>query len=927
MGSTVPTSQTAGTGRTSELCQDQRQAVTHPETPRAYQRTSSSSPIQTIFTPTSISRDASVSGRSASWSISTGNTASTGQTSPISMRTSAYDNAASKRDSSETSAAPTVSIVEDVEQHDFDDSFRSATERELVAEIDGSGHITEQDRRRGVSAPSHAFLPTPPDSEKRSPLLVATHPHLPDGRRNVSQPEDVARTLYESTAYVNAFTPPLSPLMTKAKLQDAAPGQAMQRDATVQEHVPRSEGLTASDGFPTLYQPSSVSCSSNGTSAAPSAIGARAPSPCSQASGFAPLPSPLLANQSMHTAAFGARTDPQQYTVHQHVAIPHMPQTPSMDAYQAHQLMLLRNMQAMQAQLQYVQAGLFPNSGRNSNPGTPLLSHAPNGTWPPASHGILPQPSPSLIVSPRTPGDIYGFSHLHPHSSISQYVNATASTSYGPPSVSAASQSTSYPDGTLVEHASAGSSASSRRRQSSYGDLSISTPPSSSIAGKRKGSRKYSKGAASRPTSYNGMMARDGLGSPSPAARDVQESVPQLGDESFGYSHGRRPLYNSYRRRDSGPIGTSSSSGKKVDRGQKDVKEKEQLSENLAILDALQDDEALDEDGRKTKLKAMEAVLERKGKELEIANWKLKCVEVDRLNTETEHQKALNHFYERAERAEARLRLLDSTGKAVPESSSTSSSPQLQTASLLPDGSDSGTDANSSLRIECDEVSPDAIRVDEPSLTWLVKLSIRTQQRKVSDATPSDVQSPLSPYPTHIGSPNPGPPLRYPPHPYASKGGRRNTRTRKSSQETPQRLDQGNPRCVAPKSSNGSIDSRASPAEDEGTASILYTGSDEDEDDLEIVLHSAGRSPSLPPTSINGQVPSSLPLLDEAVGAKAAEGTVGLGFSVTSALGNNSPTRSDIVTPNYVGSLPSFTFSKPPKSPTRHEETDNDMIP
>jgi hypothetical protein len=151
---------------------------------------------------------------------------------------------------------------------------------------------------------------------------------------------------------------------------------------------------------------------------------------------------------------------------------------------------------------------------------------------------------------------------------------------------------------------------------------------------------------------------------------------------------------------------TVSSSSRKADRAEREAEEKARLKENLATLEGLQDDDELGEAGMRTKMKAMEAVLERRGKELEIANWKLKCVEVDRHNTETEHQKALNHFYERAERAEARLKLSDASARQNNEPSSSHNSPVLQFAASLPDSelSDAGVD-DRSMRSDADNVS------------------------------------------------------------------------------------------------------------------------------------------------------------------------------------------------------------------------------
>jgi hypothetical protein len=106
------------------------------------------------------------------------------------------------------------------------------------------------------------------------------------------------------------------------------------------------------------------------------------------------------------------------------------------------------------------------------------------------------------------------------------------------------------------------------------------------------------------------------------------------------------------------------------------------VSNDQELLNSLQDIsfEDLDPERVKSTLQGMELVLERRAKELEIAKWKLKCVEVDRRDTQLEvsvavrhtgrsrlmlaskqHHRALVHFAERAERAEARIRLLESS--------------------------------------------------------------------------------------------------------------------------------------------------------------------------------------------------------------------------------------------------------------------------
>ena len=202
---------------------------------------------------------------------------------------------------------------------------------------------------------------------------------------------------------------------------------------------------------------------------------------------------------------------------------------------------------------------------------------------------------------------------------------------------------------------------------------------------------------------------------------------------------------------------------------------------------------------------------------------------------------------------------------------------------------------------------------------------MRNSTRVPSEVAPMELPSPSSHYASQLGSPSLGPLLRHPPHPFANskKQSKKANRNRRASSELGPQVSVTDQRTLAPKSSNGSFGSSTSASQGEGEEDGSYASSgSEDDDDLVIVLHSAGRSPNLQPVNGLGQLPASLAGLDEALAGSAIEGPVGLGFSVTSTdgmSGNASPEDSDVVAPNYVGSLPSFTFSKPPKSPTRND--------
>lgn len=92
------------------------------------------------------------------------------------------------------------------------------------------------------------------------------------------------------------------------------------------------------------------------------------------------------------------------------------------------------------------------------------------------------------------------------------------------------------------------------------------------------------------------------------------------------------------RRTSAGPPGSPSPFASLADLNNGDLGDDSEIQQDLEVLSGLESilDEELDSDTLRQKLKSMAVVLERRGKELEIANWKLKCVEVDRLGTEYE---------------------------------------------------------------------------------------------------------------------------------------------------------------------------------------------------------------------------------------------------------------------------------------------------
>lgn len=157
---------------------------------------------------------------------------------------------------------------------------------------------------------------------------------------------------------------------------------------------------------------------------------------------------------------------------------------------------------------------------------------------------------------------------------------------------------------------------------------------------------------------------------------------------------------------------------------------------------------------------------------------------------------------------------------------------------------------------------------------------------------------------------------KYPPHPFASEY--KNFRKGKQSSRNPlskyQQTNELGNSTLSPQSQQfASLTSPLNGHED--TASSEDTGSDED---VEIVLDSSySRSPSVHPSVPHSRVPSGSLLDDHATTSVAMteNKTVGLGIESSSSSSDGSkPSRKATV--DFVGSLPSFTISKPPASPS-----------
>ncbi|KAK9895054.1 hypothetical protein P389DRAFT_180686 [Cystobasidium minutum MCA 4210] len=337
------------------------------------------------------------------------------------------------------------------------------------------------------------------------------------------------------------------------------------------------------------------------------------------------------------------------------------------------------------------------------------------------------------------------------------------------------------------------------------------------------------------------------------------------------------------------------------------------IKADLEVLAQMQQEE--DQNGGTThasltdimkRLKSMEIVLERRGKELEIAKWKLKCVEVDRRSIEAEHQKALTHFYERAERAEARLRLADSAvgtsdgsiGKGSPEVLAR----QVQDATSL--------QGENSVPSESSHADSESTR---PPVS--TSFSSTTPHLAYSAGYPSPTSFNAA---TYAFSDSPYTSSKYPPHPFASeyKTSRNRRKSPRIVSQSSIHEAQGN-RTLSP-CGNGfrplPLRSRANSTSQTDSASS--ESSDSDDEDIEILLDASySRSPIIQPSAAHSRVPSGN-VLDSAASPSSAlmkeNKTVGLGIEPSSSSSEDNPVRKGAA--DYVGSLPSFTISQPPAS-------------
>lgn len=223
---------------------------------------------------------------------------------------------------------------------------------------------------------------------------------------------------------------------------------------------------------------------------------------------------------------------------------------------------------------------------------------------------------------------------------------------------------------------SSGGLSNARRRQSlgtflhSSVDANGSPTPASlaygfdkANGGRRRKERKFS-GRGNRLSSF-AQLERD---EQSPTTMNGEFQSVGSPTSTYSTPHLRRSTHAGSRRRDSlAPPSLGNGSMTDFD----DSAEHEAIQKEVDALAAEEQQvEAADvsPDFLRERLKKMEAVLERRGKELEIARWRLRCVEGDRRQADLENQKAIMHFHERAERAEARLRLYDngSTSTGAP---------------------------------------------------------------------------------------------------------------------------------------------------------------------------------------------------------------------------------------------------------------------
>ena len=326
---------------------------------------------------------------------------------------------------------------------------------------------------------------------------------------------------------------------------------------------------------------------------------------------------------------------------------------------QAQQLSLLNSMQIMQAQLHHA-AQHTQMQAQTQGPAQYLLSNGQqafnihqeqqsmqvNGMPAPPvplveQNTSLAQTYPLYVTSPFPLSDSYisptvlppnvynaGADPLLPHApygaSSTQWLNGT-SMYYSKPEVSSTSASVA-----------SGSSPRPSRRRSSQNANDASSKASLSLQANAASGHKSSKRdrRAGRPS---GRVHDDASVMPSP----TQSQHGSLGSERLDspsfYHNSRKPPNNIKRRHSTAPGSPSYLSAhtraevEELERGNDSV-----IQPDLDILKSMENDEDVAVEALLKKMKSMEVVLERRGKELEIARWRLKCVEVDRKGTEAE---------------------------------------------------------------------------------------------------------------------------------------------------------------------------------------------------------------------------------------------------------------------------------------------------
>lgn len=851
------------------------------------------------------SRDHSISGRSAAYSVSTSDTAATsfdhldvGQESPGRMDADRSSSINGRQDHPPAT-----------EPYCFHSSFRA--EAEQARPEPKRGAHQRQQSYSAARKQREGSLPTPPDSEprRRSAQQRSQHASPLDARFGSMQLPSLALRQPPSP-YLHSPNQAmlaqhqqqyLSMLQQQQRQQQAVQQQQQVREQQQQQQQQQQQygyivqkayqeafagamqqqqrmaqqaGAMPPTGYGMQFSASSSRGASPATAAPPLLVAGQISRPAS------PLTFPSL-SPSPARGAEGANGG----------MLPGSHQLSQAGVPAAQPLEILHSMQELQSQLQSAHAGvMLPQmapafgNGQRTIPPSPSLSPSPGlgsmgWSHPPSPSVHGGQPSPALV------GAVHMLYQPVPSPATSQM--SLLNTSAYPPGDYAQHQSVSAPPTgwlhapTLVpqQHASmsgtpaygspvhpAGSQgpldlrqSTGRLRQDTLGDLDWS-----------------SKAHSTRRTSRSGQAdASDGGDLRGSDDAELSLASPQARRPSFGGARGRRQSL-------APPTSSSATPTKKQPHA--DFPHDRSITPNLETLEAMKDreDDTLTASEILTKMKAMEAVLERRGKELELANWRVKCGDVDRLNMETEHQKALNHFYERAERAEARLKLADEGGGRPMNGGSSPSLPargiddQPTSSEASTDGVDESDDGN------------DERRRGE-----------RRPSGSTSNGTPSlaEFQSPMmASYSSYMVSPSLDTPLRHPPHPFKqSKKGRR----AKRSEPTPS----------DPFSTNRFGSRHSEVSSDAGHDSS-------DSDDLEIVL-SRSRSPSLGPVVPNDRVPA-LPSLSE-----PASSVVGLGVVMASSDADIS--HESVLPANYVGSIPSFSFSRPPTSPTPLELVQNPL--